>query len=84
MSGAHSEGPWRQGRTGRASGWRCGQRAPRSVWIRRRRRSSAASGHDRPPLFEGIDLFKTNALRDKIVFGTPQLLIRVARARAAK
>ena len=47
-------------------------------------RRSAASGHDRPPLFEGIDLFKTNALRDKIIFGTPQLLIRVARARAAK
>ena len=47
-------------------------------------RRSAASGHDRPPLFEGIDLFKIDSLRDEFVFGTPQLLIRLARARAAK
>ena len=48
------------------------------------RRRSASSGHDRPPQFDGIDLFKIGSLRDEFVFGTPQLLIRVARARAAK
>ena len=46
-------------------------------------RRSAASGHDWPPLFEGIDLFKIDSLRDEFVFGTPQLLMRVTRARAA-
>ena len=45
---------------------------------------SAASGHDWPPLFEGIDLFKIDSLRDEFVFGTPQLLMRVSRARAAE
>ena len=47
-------------------------------------RRSAASGHGRPPLFEGIDLFKIDSLRDEFVFGTPQLLMRLSRARAAE
>ena len=47
-------------------------------------RRSAGCGHDQPPLFDGINLLKTNTLRDEFVFGTPQLLMRVARARAAK
>ena len=47
-------------------------------------RRSAASGHGQPPLFDGIDLFKIDSMRDEFVFGTPQLLIRLARARAAK
>ena len=47
-------------------------------------RRSAGSGHDQPPLFDGIDVLKTNALRDEFAFGTPQLLMRVTRARAAK
>ena len=46
-------------------------------------RRSAGCGHDQPPLFDGIDFFKTYALRDEFVIGTPQLLMRVARARAA-
>ena len=41
-------------------------------------RRSAGSGHDQPPLFDGID-----SLRDEFVFGTAQLLMRVTRARAA-
>ena len=47
-------------------------------------RRSAGCGHDQPPLFDGINLLKTNTLRDEFVIGTPQLLMRVARARAAK
>ena len=46
-------------------------------------RRSAGSGHDQPPLFDGIYLFKTNQLRDVVVFDTAQLLMRVTRARAA-
>ena len=47
-------------------------------------RRSAGCGHDQPPLFDGINLLKTNTLRDEFVIGTPQLLMRVSRARAAK
>ena len=46
-------------------------------------RRSAGSGHDRPPQFDGINLFNINALRAEFVFGTAQLLMRVTRARAA-
>ena len=45
---------------------------------------SAGSGHDRPPLFDRINQFKTDADGDEFVSGTQQLLMRVARARAAK
>ena len=45
---------------------------------------SAGSGHDWPPLFDRINQFKTDADRDEFVFGIGRLLMRVARARAAK
>ena len=47
-------------------------------------RHNAASGHDQPPQFDRIDLFKIGSCRDEFVFDTRQLLMRVARARAAK
>ena len=47
-------------------------------------RRSAASGHDNPPQFDRIHLFKTATDRDDFVFGTRCFLMRVTRARCAK
>ena len=47
-------------------------------------RRSAGCGHDRPPQFDRINQFNIDADRDEFVFGTPQLLMRLSRARAAE
>ena len=47
-------------------------------------RRSAGCGHDRPPQFDRINQFNIDADRDEFVFGIGRLLMRVARARAAK